>query len=160
MGAQPCRVAGDGSSNMGSVEVLTSQWRDLNRATSAFRYQLFQEGKQCFGIPCLPSLAKGERAHSASVEMEWLLEGWWGGGVGRFLRRTPGPDVIPSSPSPDDLLLSLWFVPMTAMSSASRDYLLQSDVINGAYLIRLFCGCWPYDGGKYSPVVYLLTFCM
>lgn len=90
------------------------------------------------GTPRLHSLAKGELAHSASVEMEWLLEGWWGGGVGRFLRRTPGPDVIPSSPSPDDLLLSLWFVSMTAMSSASRDYLLQSDVINGAYLIRLF----------------------
>lgn len=47
------------------------------------------------------------------------------------------------APRPDDFLLSLWFVPVTATSSASRDYLLQSDVINGEYLIRLFLWLLP-----------------
>lgn len=58
-------------------------------------------------------------AHAASVEGGRLPEGWWGveGGAGRLLRRIPGPDVVPLSPSPDDLWLSWWFVPMTAMSS-------------------------------------------
>lgn len=42
------------------------------------------------------------------------------GGAGRFLRHIPGPDVIPLAPSADDLFLSGWFVPTTAVTQCEQ----------------------------------------
>lgn len=83
-----------------------------------------REKKTSLRNPCFTLLSQRVTifvaiAHAASVEGGRLPGGWWGveGGAGRLLRCIPGPDVVPLSPSPDDLWLSWWFVPMTAMSS-------------------------------------------
>lgn len=103
----------------------SERWRGLNRATSVFGYQLFhKEKKECLRNPCFTLLSQRvtvflDIAHAASVEVGRLAGGWWGvgWGAGRFLRPMPGPDVVALAPSPDDLLLSWWFVPTTATSS-------------------------------------------
>ena len=92
---------------------------------SGIRYQLFHKEKKPLRNSC--SIFLSQRianfvavAHAVSVEVGRLPEGLRGGkgGPGRLLRCIARLDMVPLSPNPGDLLLSWWFVPMTAVSSA------------------------------------------
>lgn len=119
---QPCHIACDSSSNMGSVEVPTSQSNEEistgQHLPSDISYSTRKNN--ALGISGLPSLAKGWHAHSTPVKVE--LEDFWG-----------APWTRCGTPCPKSWwpFAQLEVCAVTATSSVSRDHLLQSDVING-----------------------------